>query len=161
MLGGGTLTADIAALDARVAAAAPACYMTSWEDQLQTDPGPQDAEQQFPDLLALGYDHGDFAAAFAPKPYLICSTDQDFFPLAGARKTFEEARRIYTLLAAAEKIAWAHDPGGHGMTRGNREAVYGWMKRWLAGGPGGTCGRTAYGHGIRRRPGCDTHGAIG
>ncbi|HWQ52161.1 MAG TPA: acetylxylan esterase [Bryobacteraceae bacterium] len=135
--GGGTLTTYIAALDPRVAAAAPACYITGWEDQLQADTGPQDAEQQFPDLLALGYDHGDFVAAFAPKPYLICSTEQDFFPLEGARKTFEEARRIYTLLGAPEKIEWTHDPGGHGMTQGNREGVYGWMKRWLQGGPAG------------------------
>ncbi|MCX6624184.1 MAG: acetylxylan esterase, partial [Acidobacteria bacterium] len=49
--GGGTLTAYLAVIDPRVAAAAPACYISSWEEQLQNGTGPQDAEQQFPDLL--------------------------------------------------------------------------------------------------------------
>ncbi len=135
--GGGTLTTYLAALDERAAVAAPACYITSWEDQLQADTGPQDAEQQFPDLLRNGYDHADFVTAFAPKPYLICSTDEDFFPLSGARKTYQEARRMWALLGAPERIEWFHEPGGHGMPQATREAIYGWMKRWLADGPPG------------------------
>lgn len=130
--GGGTLTTYLAAVDDRAAVAAPACYISSWEDQLQVNTGPQDAEQQFPDLLRNGYDHADFVAAFAPKPYLICSTDEDFFPLSGARKTYQEARRMWGLLGAPERIEWFHEPGGHGMPRATREAIYGWMKRWLA-----------------------------
>jgi dienelactone hydrolase len=135
--GGGTLTTYIAALDDRLRVAAPACYISSWEDQLQAETGPQDAEQQFPNLLKNGYDHGDFVTAFAPKPYLICSTDQDFFPLEGARRTFEEARRIYGLFGASDRIDWFHEPGGHGTPPGNREAIYGWMIRWLRDGPAG------------------------
>jgi dienelactone hydrolase len=54
--GGGTLTTYIAALDDRIKAAAPACYISSWEDQLKGT-GPQDAEQQFPDQLLEGLNH--------------------------------------------------------------------------------------------------------
>jgi dienelactone hydrolase len=133
--GGGTLTTYLASLDTRLQAAAPACYISSWEDQLEGT-GPQDAEQQFPDLLKLGLDHADFVAAFAPKPYLICSTEEDFFPLAGARKTFEESKRIWGLFEAGDRIAWAVGPGGHGMPLNVREAIYGWMKRWLKDEPG-------------------------
>ncbi|MFB3923352.1 MAG: acetylxylan esterase [Terriglobia bacterium] len=133
--GGGTLTAYLAALDDRLQAAAPSCYITDWEDQL-LGTGPQDAEQQFPDQLKSGLNHADLVEAFAPKPYLICSTTEDFFPIAGSRKTFEESRRIYSLLGADEKIATAYDSGPHGTTRRQREAIYAWMNRWLKGQKG-------------------------
>jgi dienelactone hydrolase len=135
--GGGTMTTYLAALDERIRVAAPACYITSWNEQLRSDTGPQDAEQQFPDLLRLGYDHADYVTAFAPKPYLICSTDQDFFPLEGARRTHVEAKRIYSLFDAADRVDWFHEPGGHGMPLATREAIYGWMTQWLKDGPRG------------------------
>lgn len=130
--GGGTLTTYIAALDARIKAAAPACYISSWEEQL-LGTGPQDAEQQFPDQLAEGLNHADWIGLAAPMPYLIVSTDQDFFPLEGARRSFNEMKRIYTLYDAAVKIDWFHEPGGHGWPKASREAIYGWMNRWLRG----------------------------
>jgi hypothetical protein len=130
--GGGTLTTYLAALDDRVKVAAPACYISSWEDQLKGT-GPQDAEQQFPDQLREGLNHSDWIGLAAPKPYLIVSTDQDFFPLEGARKTFEEMKRIYRLYDAEVKLDWFHEPGGHGMPQASREAVVNWMKKWLRG----------------------------
>lgn len=133
--GGGTLTAYLAALDERVKAAAPACYITSWEEQLG-GAGPQDAEQQFPDQLRDGFDHGDFLIAAAPRPYLIASTTEDFFPLAGARRTYEEAKFIYNRFGAEDKIAWFTAPGDHGMRADTRGAIYGWMRKWLQGVPG-------------------------
>ncbi|OYW09034.1 MAG: hypothetical protein B7X34_07495, partial [Acidobacteriia bacterium 12-62-4] len=133
--GGGTLTAYLAALDPRVQAAAPACYISSWQEQLGGT-GPQDAEQQFPDQLRDGFDHGDFLIAAAPKPYLIASTTEDFFPLAGARRTFEEAKAIYNRFGAEDKIAWFTAPGGHGMRADTRGAIYAWMRKWLQNTPG-------------------------
>lgn len=132
--GGGTLTAYLATLDERLRAAAPACYISAWEEQL-LGTGPQDAEQQFPDHFKAGLNHGDFAIAFAPRPYLQVNTEEDFFPIAGARRSFEEAKRIYTILGVPERIDWAVGPGGHGMPQIVREAVYGWMNRWLKDGP--------------------------
>ena len=133
--GGGTLTAYLAALDDRLQVAAPSCYITDWEDQLG-GAGPQDAEQQFPDQFKRGLNHADLVEAFAPKPYLICSTSEDFFPIAGSRKTFQESRRIYSLLGAEEKISTSYDSGPHGTTQRQREAIYAWMNRWLKGQKG-------------------------
>ncbi|MCL4850969.1 MAG: acetylxylan esterase [Bryobacteraceae bacterium] len=133
--GGGTLTTYIAALDDRMKAAAPACYISSWDEQLKGT-GPQDAEQQFPDQLREGLNHSDWIGLAAPKPYLIVNTDQDFFPLEGARKTFAEMKRIYELYDAAVKVEWFHEPGGHGTPTASREAIYAWMNRWLRGEPG-------------------------
>ncbi len=133
--GGGTLTAYLAALDDRLQAAAPSCYITDWEDQL-AGTGPQDAEQQFPDQLKNGLNHADLVEAFAPKPYLIASTTEDFFPIAGSRKAFAESQRIYSLFDANLKIATSYDAGPHGTTQKQREAIYAWMNRWLKGGSG-------------------------
>ncbi len=133
--GGGTLTAYLAAVDDRVKVAAPACYISSWEEQL-AGTGPQDAEQQCPDQLRDGFDHGDLLIAAAPKPYLIASTTEDFFPLAGAQRTYEEAKLIYNRFGAEDKIAWFTAPGGHGMRADTRGAIYGWMRKWLQGKPG-------------------------
>jgi cephalosporin-C deacetylase-like acetyl esterase len=134
--GGGTLTAYLAAIDDRLKAAAPACYITAWEEQLPGI-GPQDGEQQFADQLKDGLDHADFATAFAPRPYLQVNTEEDFFPIAGARRAIEEARRMYALYDAGDRISWAVGPGGHGMPQVVREAIYGWMNHWLKGGPPG------------------------
>jgi dienelactone hydrolase len=134
--GGGTLTVYLAALDDRVAAAAPACYVTNWEEQLKGT-GPQDAEQQFPGMFREGLNHADLVALAAPKPYLICSTADDYFPLEGARHTFEESKRVWSLLGAGDRIQWFSTAGGHGMPVPTREAIYGWMNRWLRGGPPG------------------------
>jgi len=133
--GGGTLTSYIAALDDRVQVAAPACYITDWEDQL-LGTGPQDAEQQFPDQLKNGLNHPDLVEAFAPKPYLINSTTDDFFPIAGSRKALAESRRIYALFGAEDKVSSFVAPGGHGVPKSQREAIEAWMTRWLKDGTG-------------------------
>ena len=141
--GGGTLTAYLAALDDRLQAAAPSCYITDWEDQL-LGTGPQDAEQQFPDQFQRGLNHADLVEAFAPKPYLICSTTEDFFPIAGSRKAFEESQRIYELFGAGDRIATAYDSGPHGTTKKQREAIYAWMRHWLRGESGEISPEPAY-----------------
>ncbi|HEU0124502.1 MAG TPA: acetylxylan esterase [Bryobacteraceae bacterium] len=133
--GGGTLTAYLAAIDDRVKVAAPACYITSWEEQLKKA-GPQDAEQQFPDQLRDGFNHADFLIAAAPKPYLICSTTEDFFPLSGAQQTFDEAKEHYNRFGAEDRISWFTAPGGHGMRADTRSAIYAWMRKWLQQKPG-------------------------
>ena len=133
--GGGTLTTYISALDERVKAAAPACYITSWRELLARL-GPQDAEQSFPGFLAEGLDMADYIELFAPKPWLILSTIGDYFPLEGARQTWEEARRWYRLYGAADRIGWHVGPGGHGTPQPSREAIYEWFQRWLQKGEG-------------------------
>jgi cephalosporin-C deacetylase-like acetyl esterase len=133
--GGGTMTAYLAALDDRLQAAAPSCYITDWEDQLPGT-GPQDAEQEFPDQFLKGLNHADLIVAFAPKPYLIASTTEDFFPIAGSRKAFAESRRIYEILGAGDRIATSYDAGPHGTTELQRRAIYAWMGRWLNGKSG-------------------------
>jgi hypothetical protein len=120
--GGGTATTYLAALDPRVKAAAIACYVTSWDALLQ-GPGPQEAEQTLAGFLARGLDMGDWLALIAPRPLLIVSTEGDFFPLAGAQAVYEEARRLYDVAGAADRIAWASSPGPHGISPEGRVSI--------------------------------------
>ena len=112
--GGGNVTAYLAALDDRVKAAASACYITSFQELLVSRAGVQEAEQSIPYFLARGLDLADWVELAAPKPYAIVSTTEDFFPFAGAQRTYEEARHIYGLYEAADRLQWITGPGGHG-----------------------------------------------
>ncbi|MEX2262917.1 MAG: acetylxylan esterase [Bryobacteraceae bacterium] len=128
--GGGTHTAYLSALEDRIHVAAPSCYITSWPRLLQTI-GPQDAEQILLPWFQAGLDHGDFVHAFAPKPYLILSAIRDFFSISGARETFQEAKRIYAVADAPEKVHMVEADDGHGYSKPRREAAYEWFGRWL------------------------------
>jgi len=128
--GGGTQTAYLQVVEPRLAAAAPACYITSWEKLWGTS-GPQDAEQNFAGFLQDGLDFGDFLIAFAPRPLKVITATQDFFPIEGAKATFAEARRIYEVLGAAERIAFFERDEKHGWSKPLREATYQWMQQWL------------------------------
>lgn len=129
--GGGTITTFISGVDPRVKVAAPACYITSFELLFKGSVG--DSEQSTPGFLASGLDQVDFIEMFAPKPWLILSTREDFFPLEGTKRAYEEAKRWYKLFGAEERVSWIVGPGGHGMPLEVREGLYTWMSRWLKG----------------------------
>lgn len=128
--GGGTQTTYIAALDPRVKVAAVACYMNSFRT-LYPGPSLGDSEQSVPGFLAAGLDQTDYVELFAPKPWLITSTEDDFFTPPGARQVFAEAGQWYELYDAKERVKWVVGPGGHGTPPVVREAIYEWMTRWL------------------------------
>jgi hypothetical protein len=128
--GGGTQTTFVSALDPRIKAAAPACYMQSFEVLYPGDVG--DSEQSWPGFIAAGLDQKDFVELFAPKPWLIASTDGDFFRPAGAKAVYDEAKAYYKLLDAESQVSWVVGPGPHGTPLEVRQAIYGWFSRWLA-----------------------------
>jgi len=130
--GGGTQTAYLMVVEPRLAAAAPACYITSWE-KLWGGSGPQDAEQNFAGFIKDGLNFGDFLIAFAPKPAKVITATQDFFPIEGAKATFAEARRIYEVLGASERMAFFEHDDKHGWSKPLRQATYQWMQQWLNG----------------------------
>ena len=132
--GGGTVTTYISALDGRIKAAAPACYLTSYRMLFASRIG--DSEMSLPYFLSSGLELTDFVELFAPKPWLIVSTIGDYFPLEGARQIYEEAQSWYRLYGAEDRLGWAVGPGEHGTPRPVREDIYRWMIRWLNNGEG-------------------------
>ena len=128
--GGGTQTAFISALDERVAASAPACYITSYKRLIESV-GVQDGEQNFYHGIENGIDHADFIEIRAPKPTLIMATTNDFFSIQGARETYAEAKRIYELSGKSDNIEIVEDIHHHGYTIKNREALYAFFQKHL------------------------------
>lgn len=130
--GGGTDTSYFMALDDRIAAAAPSCYITSLERLFSTI-GPQDAEQNIPGQVAFGMDHADYLLMRAPKPTLICAATRDFFDIQGTWDTFREAKRVYGKLGYPERVELVESDTPHGYPRPHREAVVRFFSRWLRG----------------------------
>lgn len=132
--GGGCIATYIAALDPRLKAAAPACYINTFRKLF---PGPTaDSEMSLPRFLASGLDIADLVTLPAPLPWLLVATTEDYFTPAGARPVYEEARRIYALDDAADRVQFFVGQGPHGTPRDSREAIYAWMIRWLNAGQG-------------------------
>ena len=130
--GGGTHTAYLSALEDRIHVAMPSCYITSWDQLLETI-GPQDAEQNLPPWIGAGLDHADFIYAFAPRPYIMLSAIRDFFSITGARNTYAEAKDVYRRLDAEVKMSMFEADDGHGYHRPRRLAGYNWLSRWFKG----------------------------
>ncbi|HXG10268.1 MAG TPA: alpha/beta fold hydrolase [Gemmataceae bacterium] len=130
--GGGTLTAYLMALDERIVAAAPSCYITSLERLFATI-GPQDAEQNITGQVAFGMEHADYVTMRAPRPTLICIGTQDYFDYTGAWTTFREAKLLYGLLGYGERVDLFEYNDRHGFSKPRRQAAMRWMRRWLLG----------------------------
>lgn len=132
--GGGALTTFIGALDPRVKAVAPACFINSYR-VLFAGPDP-DSEMSPADLISSGLDMPDYIELSAPNPWLILATEGDYFTPAGARLVYEEARRWFALYAAEDRLGFFVGHGPHGTPLETREAIYAWMIRWLKEGHG-------------------------
>jgi dienelactone hydrolase len=130
--GGGTMTAYLMALDDRIAAAAPSCYVTTLERLFATI-GPQDAEQNITGQVAFGMEQTDYVTMRAPRPTLMCTATQDFFDIQGCWTTFREAKKIYGMLGHAERMDLIEYNDKHGFSKPRREAAMRWMRRWLLG----------------------------
>src|SRR5690625_5258961 len=128
--GGGSQTAYIAALDDRLVAAAPECYITTF-DKLLKSRGPQDAEKNMMKGIARGIDMADYIEVRAPRPTLIVSTTRDIFSIQGVRDVFDEAARAYEALGAPHHLEKVEDDAGHSSTLQNREATYAFFQKHL------------------------------
>jgi dienelactone hydrolase len=139
--GGGTLTAYIAALDPRVSVAAIGCYITTLRrrmgNRIQQDPD-ADPEQDIFGFLSEGIDHAGLLAMRAPRPTLLATARFDIFPIEGARESFDEARRLYEVAGAGDRIQRVEAAEKHGLSAPLRLAVYEWFGRWLSGSPEAT-----------------------
>jgi len=121
--GGGTLATYLAALDPRITMVAPSCFICSYLANIENEL-PSDAEQNPPEILALGLDEADLLLCQAPRPTLILSQIDDFFDERYARQAADEIRKVHALLGAGDDVQYFAGPQGHGFSKENREAVY-------------------------------------
>jgi len=125
--GGGTQTTFISALDERIKAAVPGCYITGFRRLLESI-GPQDAEQNVYRCILNGITHADLLELRAPKPLLISSTTRDFFSIQGAVETFDEVKRAYKAFGKEENANQVIDDAGHGFA-GNISGIYAFFQK--------------------------------
>jgi hypothetical protein len=124
--GGGTQTFLLTAADARVAAAVPV-NMISLHMQggclCENPPG-----------LRLDTTNVEIAATIAPRPLLMVSATGDW-----TNETLEleypAVRSLYALVGAADRVSAVRFTAEHNYNKDSREAMYGWMGRWLKGAP--------------------------
>src|SRR5262245_55009383 len=135
--GGGAITWYTAAVDERVAAAAPVCSTITFGSQAKhwVAHGQCDCiyyhntyQQDFPVVAAL----------IAPRPLLICSARKDWvFPPDGYHEAFRQANKIYDLYAQAgtegERIREVDDDVEHTDAPLFVREARTWLQRWIKG----------------------------
>ncbi len=132
--GGGTITTFITTLDDRLKASVPACYITRLRDRMCRDGEiSHDAEQSPAGILKQGIDIADLLMPMAPRPMMICATQQDFFPFRGALANYNELQLMYADFNSIEKFTLAQADAGHGYAPHGLRALYAFMGRWLDG----------------------------
>ena len=84
--------------------------------------------------LRLDASNVEIAATIAPRPLLMVSATGDW-TRATLREEYPAMRRIYGLLNAEARVEAVQFDAPHNYNRDSREAVYGWMARWLQHAP--------------------------
>jgi dienelactone hydrolase len=128
--GGATQTSFLMCLDDRIHAAAPSCYITSTERELELR-GADDAEQQIFNQLNTGPHEADFIMMRAPSPVLEMCATHDFFDVGGTWNSIRYAKRLFTRLGLPERVDILENDAGHNYDPVQREAAARWMSRWL------------------------------
>ena len=136
--GGGTMTAILGALDPRVVAACPSCYISSLRTVVPSTSGRNisqigDAEQNVFGQLSFGLNHAGYVLMGANAVRLHCCRS-DFFPIAGSRETYSVVQDVVRNCGLdAQRYGITEANGRHGWKESLRASSIQWMRRWLAG----------------------------
>src|SRR5215470_12943789 len=124
--GGGFQTAHIAALDKRIKAAAPSCYITALPmrvyNRIFKDPD-SDPEQDLYGMISKGVDHPGLLVLMYPRPVFVAAAVLDFFPIEGAHRSVREISEVYARFHHADRIAMAEGYHDHQFSPQNQEAA--------------------------------------
>ena len=130
--GGGTMTALVMAIDRRVSAAAPSCYLSSI-GEVFSHVGPQDAEQNIFGQLTFGLNHASFVLMGGNAVRMHCCHN-DFFPFEGSLRTWRTvSETVANCGLDADRYGLTDVPGPHGWKESARASSIQWMRRWLVG----------------------------
>lgn len=133
--GGGVMTQFLAALDERVAVAAPSCSTYTLGSQAVLDLVPQQCDCTFyPNVCRM--DFPEVLALIAPRPLMILGGRKDpIFPPRGFREAFRRVKRVYDLYAGPEdsdpRLRLVESNEGHTDPPHFLAETHRWMCRWL------------------------------
>jgi hypothetical protein len=135
--GGGNQTLYAGATDDRLKVVVPVCGIGTYEAYLTSACCVCEVN-----VGGLNYAlTGDLLAMVAPRALLVVSATRDAFQFSvgEARKSIDYARGRFRLLGHADRLRHVAIESGHDYNRAMREALYGWLDRWLRdrgdGGP--------------------------
>ena len=123
---GGETTLLLTAVDRRIRAACISGFLSSYRSSFLAQ---SHCGCGYSFALARHLEHVDIASLIAPRPLVIESAVSDpIFPIAAARSTCRELRKVYALCGAAERVAQDVFQGLHEFSGA---LSYDWLARWL------------------------------
>lgn len=135
--GGGTQAAYLAGLDKRIKASCIGLFFSSRERTLETQ-GPSDGCQWIPGEGREHIEIADMAMMNAPKPFLILDGRFDFVDHWGALCGYDEVKKCYTLLGAAEAVEQFYYDDGHAIPKKSQDKMVSFFRKALMGDLSGT-----------------------
>jgi hypothetical protein len=139
--GGGTVTMFLMAVDDRLASAAISCGNTENHVVEQFNPpgSVDDAEQNFVNSGAVGFDRWDLCYPMAPKPMLIGVSAHDFFGtyspsyVSNGRSEYSRLKRVYDTFGGnhSSKLSWYETPLPHSLSHDLRVRIYNFFEATL------------------------------
>src|SRR5439155_2167581 len=125
----GNQTMYAGALDERFKAVVPVCSVGNYQAYLRAACC---VCEVLPGALRFT-EEGDVLGLVAPRALMVINATKDAFQFSvgEAKKSLERTKAIYQLHNANEKLTHAIFESPHAYNQAMREAMYGWMSRWL------------------------------
>jgi dienelactone hydrolase len=140
---GGTHSWMLAAMDERVAAAAPICGVCTYRGLpaenrarghdacIQTYLDSHSIYYYTPGVLHIA-EQQDLCALIAPRPFALIGANRDnCFPLQGMRECARDLTHVYRLLGAEENFRYVEFEGPHSMPLHSRKTAYAFFREHL------------------------------
>jgi dienelactone hydrolase len=127
--GGGNQTTYLSAFDERIQCAVPVCSVGTFESYLST--------ACCVDEVLIGgltfAEEGDLLGSIAPRALMVITASKDVYHFApeASAKALDRAKPYFRAHQAETRVRHAIFDSGHAYNQPMREAMYGWMKRWL------------------------------
>lgn len=127
--GGGNQSMYAGALDDRLAAVVPVCSVGTYQAYLRAACC---VCEMVPSALRFT-EEGDVLGLVAPRALMVVNATRDGFQFSveQARMSLQRARAIYEVHKLPDKVRHTIFESGHDYSQPMREAMYGWMTRWL------------------------------
>jgi cephalosporin-C deacetylase-like acetyl esterase len=127
--GGGNQTMYAGALDERFRAVVPVCSVGTYQAYLHAACC---VCEVLPGALRFA-EEGDVLALVAPRALMVVNASRDGYQFSPgeANKSLARAEAVFQLYDAGDRVRHDIFESGHAYSQPMREAMYGWMTRWL------------------------------